>query len=122
MSLGGEAVMTIRMKKKYYSAKKIDWDHYEPSAEVIAGCEFEKELLELNKLCRSSTSTQKDIIRAKAAAQKVAQKKSDRNAPPCLTMIVKHGDIVVMHGNALQQIFEVCFDINRSNIVFADFL
>ena len=83
---------------------------YQTSANVIAGCQLEKEIFKLNELCQSGTSTQKEIVQAKAAAQKEAQRKPERHAPPCLTMIVKHDDIVVMHGIELQQIFEVCFN------------
>lgn len=116
MSLGGDALMTVRMKRKHYVGKEIDWRNYDSSKKVLAGCQMEKELLELQKMCQDGESPE-EIQQAKEKIQVKAKAQRTRTAPPCLTMLIKHGDMVVMHGPALQSIYEVCFEFDHWDIL-----
>lgn len=106
LSLGGEADMTIRMKERYYSAKKIRFNPYDPNAPVIKGCQFYKERLELNILHKNGCSD--EVLRAQETKLRLKVQKNGRNsAPVILNMRLHHGDMVVMHGSEMQKYFEV---------------
>jgi hypothetical protein len=106
MSLGGEADMTIRMKEKYYNAKKIRFNPYNPDAPVIKGCQLYEERLELNALHKSGCSD--EVLRAQEEVLRTKAQKCGRiSAPPILSMRLHHGDMVVMHGGDMQKYFEV---------------
>lgn len=106
LSLGGEADMTIRMKERYYSAKKIKFDPYDPNAPVIKGCQLYQERLELNDLHKKGCSN--ETLRAKEdELRKMVQKYARNSAPVILHMKLHHGDMVVMHGREMQKYFEV---------------
>lgn len=104
LSLGDPARMTIRMKRKYYSS-------YEKNSafvdrEPIMGCEKYDERLaawkELEKL-----GPQERKARLKPLAQELGLKgAATGGGPVILDMKVNHGDIVIMHGCKLQEIFE----------------
>ena len=98
--------MTIRMKERYYSAKKIKLDPYDPNAPVIEGCQFYKERLELNKKVKNGCS---DRVRQdlEKKLRRKAEKHGRSNAPVILNMKLRHGDMVVMHGSEMQKYFEV---------------
>ena len=50
MSIGGDAVMKLRMKSKWYSAKNLKINTYDPTEEVIPGMQGWQDRLELNSL------------------------------------------------------------------------
>lgn len=108
MSLGCEATMSIRLKKKYLSIKKINWSKYDPKKPVIAGSRFAEERLRLNKMYNERVFNRKDLERLKTEVQAKVCADKTNFASPCLTMKLKHGDMVVMHGSAIQKYYEVC--------------
>lgn len=44
----------------------------------------------------------------KATIGKGSGRKSDENKKEVLALTLNHGDIVVMHGTAIQKLYEVC--------------
>lgn len=106
LSLGGEADMTIRMKERYYSARRIKFDPYDPNAPVIEGCQLYEKRRELNARIKGGCSDR--VRRAhQAKLRKEVQKISRSSAPVILNMRLHHGDMVVMHGSDMQKYFEV---------------
>ena len=95
--------MTVRMKEAYFLAKK-----YNPTKEVLQGCQLHDQRKALNAL-QATAASQEQWRKAKAAFDVEARTVKGRNAPVILKMKVKHGDMVVMHGEKLQKYFEVCF-------------
>ena len=114
MSVGGEAEMTIRMKEKYYSAKKIRFNPYNPDAPVIKGCQLYEERLALNALHKSGCSDQA-LRAAESKLQQEAQEKGRVTAPVILNMRLHHGDMVVMHGSEIQKYFEVSQTLRKGS-------
>ena len=100
--------MTIRMKERYYSARKIKFDPYDPKAPVIRGCQFYKERVELNTLHKNGCSD-KVLRRKEAELRRKVQDTGRNSAPVILNMKLHHGDMVVMHGSEMQKYFEVSF-------------
>jgi hypothetical protein len=114
MSVGGEADMTVRLKEKYYNAKKIRFNPYNPGAPVIEGCQFYGERLKLNALHKSGCSD--EVLRAaEGKLQQAVKGKGRVTAPPILTMRLHHGDMVVMHGGDIQKYFEVSQTLQRGS-------
>lgn len=98
--------MTIRMKEKYYSAKRIRFNPYNPNIPVIKGCQLYEERLELNALHKSGCRDK--VLRVQEAKlQKKAQKIGRNCAPVILNLKLHHGDMAVMHGGEMQKYFEV---------------
>ncbi|QDS71316.1 hypothetical protein FKW77_001848 [Venturia effusa] len=101
LSLGGTARMTIRMKKKHYqgvmSGKFID-------RKPFPGCLKEKERLaawtELEKLGPAERAQRMKTLPKELGLGGI------KNASVLLDMKVNHGDIVIMHGRLLQEIYE----------------
>ncbi|KAJ5573562.1 uncharacterized protein N7459_007989 [Penicillium hispanicum] len=103
-SLGGRAIMTIRMKYKYYHgytrAKK-----YLEDDPVLPGCKFESERRELKAAFKNGTITEKVYHERRADLLKMGDTKGGE-APPIIKLGVHHGDFVVMHGENLQKYYE----------------
>lgn len=126
LSLGADAEMTIRMKAKYFltsravckrpirtkgkGAKQTFDIKHDPSAPVPIGCQNYQERRNLASLYNNLPlrtryeSALKELF-------KQTSKSGTRNAPVILNMRLKHGDMVVMHGEDLQKCFEVRFSI-----------
>jgi hypothetical protein len=93
------------MKEKYYfgvSPKNV------PTAEdpVLFGCAKEEERRSLKNKFDAGQITAKDY----AAQRKALLRKVRLNgkSPKLLTLELKHGDLIVMHGAHLQTYHEVC--------------
>lgn len=106
--------MHVRMKEKYYNAKKIRFNPYNPDAPVIKGCQFYEERLALNALHKSGCSD-KVLRAAESKLQLETQKKGRVTAPPILSMKLHHGDMVVMHGGDIQKYFEVSHTLQQGS-------
>lgn len=102
MSLGGSAVMTVRMKENFYSVRKHD-----VTKPVLRGCQLfdERNRLKADHDRLSAT----EFAKSKLQFGRDAQKHTKRMCAPILTMRLRHGDMVVMHGHAIQKYYEVCF-------------
>lgn len=95
--------MHIRMKNKYYFGIS-NAGVPTPDDPVLPGCSKEKERRSLKKKFDKHQITKDDY-----AAQRVAMlpKPGSRHAPRLLSLELKHGDLIVMHGAALQKYYEV---------------
>ena len=108
LSLGGDATMTIRLKKRYYEFPKgFALENYDPLAPIMPGSRLYKERIEINNYYRSGDVQGFEI--AKAELFQNLKKSNLKNAAPILTMKLKMGDMVVMHGEEMQKYFEVIF-------------
>ena len=126
MSIGGDAVMKLRMKDTWYSVNVKDIQKYDPTAEVVPGMEAWEKRLELNRLYGQVSQHNFDIAKAqffqhvaderkkpkkgkgKEKTEKDKDKDSRSTSPVVITLKLKHGDITVMNGRKLQKYFEVC--------------
>lgn len=108
MSIGGDAVMKLRMKDKWYSAKALKIDTYDPTAEVIPGMQGWEDRMDLNRLY-GQVSEKAFNVAKKKFFKNVADQKYGKNSksPVFVTLKLKHGDITVMNGRNLQKYFEV---------------
>ncbi|MCJ1286510.1 hypothetical protein MMC26_005856 [Xylographa opegraphella] len=100
-SLGGSAVMSMRMKSRYFTGL-TKGGNYDPSAPVLPGSFLEAERKALN--ARWDTVTPDHFDKLRKALYK--SHKMPRNGPVLLTMHLNHGDNVVMHGNEMQKYYE----------------
>lgn len=102
MSLGGDAVMTVRMKENVFSAKKHDF-----TKPVLPGCQLYNERSQLNDDYKNLKPA--GFARSKARFDNALRQTTNlkRSCPALLTMKLKHGDMVVMHGHKLQKYYEV---------------
>lgn len=102
LSLGSRAKMMIRMKAKYYFGIKKSgvYNHLAP---VLPGCKMYEERLELSSLYGKISNE------AFEEAKETLCKKLRLvgSPPPLLTMYIKHGDMIVMHGAEMQKYYEV---------------
>lgn len=117
--------MTIRMKAKFYFClSKIAKDPhlYNPLATAEWGTHLYEERVKLTELYKKAQKLAgyKDINKqdceqagrayktAKAAfLAQLDKEKNKKTAPTILSMELKHGDLVVMHGGSLQERYEV---------------
>lgn len=101
LSLGGSARMTIRMKKKHYQGvKEGNFVERKPFPGCLKGEERLSALQELEKLALAERKERmKDL-------PKELKLGGNRNAEVILDMKINHGDIVIMHGRLLHEIFE----------------
>ena len=96
--------MTIRLKKRYYEFPKgLTLETYDPLARVIPGSRQYKERLVLNNLYRAGNMKGFKIAKAELFRK---PKNNVKNAAPILTMKLRMGDMVVMHGAEMQKYFE----------------
>ena len=114
--------MTIRMKAKYYFClTNVTRATYDPRTDNVEhGTQLWRERLALKEL-QSAIAAAKDdddnwsaVLRAKYEAAMeafftmLAADKNKKHAPVVLTMDLRHGDMVCMHGHLLQARYEVC--------------
>lgn len=108
MSIGGDAVMKLRMKSKWYSAKALKINTYDPTAEVIPGMQGWEDRLKLNSLygyvSEKEFNAAKNIFFQDVKDQKWG---TSSISPVAIILKLKHGDITVMNGRKLQKFFEV---------------
>ncbi|MCJ1383484.1 hypothetical protein MMC17_006598 [Xylographa soralifera] len=101
LSLGGSAVMSMRMKSRYFTGL-TKGGNYDPLEPVLPGSFLEGERQALNALWGTATPAQFDQMRKGL----YSSCKMPRNGPVLLTMQLSHGDIVVMHGDEMQKYYE----------------
>lgn len=93
--------MMIRMKAAYYSGK-TKAGKYDPLAPVLPGCKGYEERLQLNALYGKVAREEFEAAKARMY-EKIGR---IGNPPILLTMQLNHGDMVVMHGEAMQKYYE----------------
>ncbi|KAI9843294.1 MAG: hypothetical protein M1837_006509 [Sclerophora amabilis] len=105
LSLGYPATMTLRMKSKYYTGFTKGGAYYTASPPIPGSIKYEE---------RKEAHAMLDGVRSQAERQKIGEKilkklqldNKRRNCPPLVTMNLRHGDIVIMHGFNLQKYYE----------------
>lgn len=91
------------MKAKYYLG--ISKNGIPTSDDpVLPGCLEEEERRPLLEAFKAGQITKKQYIEKLKAL--LVKKKG--NAPSFLTLVLQHGDLIVMHGAGLQKYYEVC--------------
>ncbi|KAI9788744.1 MAG: hypothetical protein M1816_006601 [Peltula sp. TS41687] len=103
MSLGAEATMSFRMKKAPWSGFSKG-GNYQRDEEPLPGCRLYEKRKELYDM-RGNEDNQSQIRRI------VLMNEIGRGAPPgyapiVIKMILKHGDLLVMHGANIQKYYE----------------
>lgn len=103
--------MRWRLKKKFYTGfTNKDRTIYDPTIPIVEGCYNAELRREINA---------KASIMDKAALTEHAKKTLSgcRGDPPVvLTMKLRHGDFMVMHGAEMQKYFEVKFTHNTERL------
>ena len=102
LSLGCNAQMTLRMKSRYYNGVTKS-DKYNPAEPVLPGAALAAERKALNALHGTMKADEFEESR-KAMYKNYTIKKEP---PVLLSMKLRHGDIVIMHGHEMQKYFEV---------------
>ena len=108
MSIGGDAIMNLRMKEKWYFAKNLKSATYDPTEEVIPGMQGWEDRMKLNSLYghvseKAFNAAKKEFFK-KVEAGEYGKKST---ASPVVSLKLKHGDITVMNGRSLQKYYEV---------------
>ena len=100
--------MSFRMKEKHWSAKGLTAKNYDPKQPVLLGSQGCQERIVANDSYKASRTAEYEKAKGKLFdfLNKDSEKKR-KTAPPVLTLDLKHGDMVVMHGKDLQRIYEV---------------
>ncbi len=115
-SLGGAASMDFKIKSKYWIAKGLTPSTYDPNRWIVPGSQAWKLRLATNAHYQAGRMTEYEA--AKKELFKFLNKDSEKkrkNGPIVLTLEIKHGDIVVMHGERIQEIYEVCISFFRES-------
>ena len=108
-SLGGAASMDFKIKSKHWMAKDLTADTYNPELWVLPGSQAWKMRIAANAHYKAGRIAEFET--AKVELFKFLNKDSEKrrkNGPMVLTLELRHGDIVVMHGERIQEIYEVC--------------
>ena len=112
--------MTFRMKSKYFLPKDLTPDKYDPELPVQKGSQAWQLRNTVNGHFRAGRG-----VEYEAAKQELFQflnKDSERkkkHAPTCLTLELRHGDMVVMSGAEIQKFWEVRSSVFLSFPVFS---
>ncbi len=102
LSLGCPALMSWRMKSKYFSGfVNKTRNRYDPTIPILPGCFKPEKREELNAM--ASTMTPDELTRK----AKELLKGCPLSPPVVLKMKLRHGDIMGMHGVDLQKYYEV---------------
>lgn len=91
------------MKERYFSGLGKS-GKYDPLAPVLPGCLLEEERKALNAEYGKIPQADFDARRQAMYDDNASRLK---NCPPLITMNLKHGDMVVMHGAEMQKYYEV---------------
>ncbi|KAF3396404.1 hypothetical protein F1880_006750 [Penicillium rolfsii] len=102
LSLGSRSRMYIRMKGKYYFGVSHS-NTPTPCDPVLSGCVQEEKRQSLKEDFEAGRIT-KDVYNKRRKA--MLYRLDNKQPPKLLTLELKHGDLVVMHGAKLQKYFE----------------
>ncbi|KAI9756288.1 MAG: hypothetical protein M1815_003872 [Lichina confinis] len=99
MSLGGDAVMSFRMKRTHYTGFSKS-GVFKGDGAPVRGC--------LNYETRKTLYEAGDSLSAQEREEKINELRGGRqgNANPAVTLQLKHGDMVIMHGANIQKYYE----------------
>ena len=99
LSLDGAATMTFRMKSKYFLPKDLTLDKYDPELPVQKGSQAWQLRDAANEHLQAGRVTEYEAVKKELLEflNRDSEKKK-KHAPTCLTLELRHGDKVVMHG------------------------
>ena len=97
--------MNFKMKEKKWPAIGLTCKNYDPEAKVIPGSQAWKERVAVDKLYEAGETEQYE--RAKEELVKSLNGQKKKPGPIILSLELRHGDMVVMHGEGIQRIYEV---------------
>ena len=109
LSLGGAATMNFRLKSKHWMFKERVANNYNPHQQVLPGSQAWNARMNVNELYRAGQMPEYE--EAKAQLFKSLNSKgetSKKNGFAVLSLELRHGDMVVMHGEDIQKHYEVC--------------
>lgn len=112
LSLGGAATMNFRLKSKHWMFKERVAKKYNPQQPVLPGSQAWKIRLAVNELYHAGQMPEYED--AKAQLFKSLNSKgetSKKNGVAVLSLELRHGDMVVMHGEDIQKHYEVCAQV-----------
>ena len=111
LSLGGAATMSFRMKAKYYLLPKtLSIETYDPTLPVLKGSQAWRLRETVNEHFRAGRGVEYEEAKKELfTALKTDKEVKKRHATSCLSLELRHGDMVVMHGGEIQRVWEVCF-------------
>ena len=101
--------MNFRMKPKHFLPKNLTPKNYNPNLPVQKGSQAWQLRIAANEHFKAGHMAEYEAAKKDLFTflnNKSEQKK--RNAPTCLTLELKHGDMVVMHGAEIQKVWDVC--------------
>lgn len=115
LSLGGAATMNFRLKSKHWMFKERVAKNYNPQQPVLPGSQAWKIRLAVNELYHAGQMPEYED--AKAQLFKSLNSKGEtnkKNGFAVLSLELRHGDMVVMHGEDIQKHYEVCAYVYHS--------
>ena len=100
--------MTFRMKSKYYLPKDLTPNKYNPELPVQKGSQAWQLREAVNEHFKAGRMAEYEAAKQDLFnfLNKDSEKKK-KHAPTCLTLELRHGDMVVMHGAEIQKVWEV---------------
>ena len=101
--------MTFRMKAKYHLPKDLTPKKYNPELPVHKG----SHAWQLREAATAHYKAGRAAEYEKAKKELFTflgrdREKKKKHAPTVLTLELRHGDMVVMHGAEIQKVWEVC--------------
>lgn len=105
VSLGGAASMDFRIKAKHWTVKGLTAQNYDPDLWVLPGSQAWKLRAAANDLYKAGRMDEYEA--AKAEVFSSLKKDKRKNGATVLTLELRHGDMVVMHGEQIQKVYEV---------------
>lgn len=94
--------MQFKIKSKYWKANIPTAAGYDPEAWVLPGSQAWKMRLTVNEHYKCGRMAEYEASKADLMAHL-----GQANPPVVLTLELRHGDMVVMHGERIQEIYEV---------------
>ena len=101
--------MTFRMKSKYHLPKDLTPEKYNPELPVQKGSQAWQLRTAANEHFKAGRMAEYEAAKKELFnfLNKDSEKKK-KHAPTSLTLELRHGDMVVMHGVEIQKVWEVC--------------
>lgn len=107
-SLGGAAIMSFKIKSKYWVYKERVPENYDPELPVQDGSQSWKQRNALNDLYKAGRMQEYETAKKKLFDDLNKKgEKTKKNGSAVLNLDLKHGDIVVMHGEDIQKLYDV---------------
>ena len=101
--------MTFRMKAKYFLPKNLTPETYDPELPVLKGSQAWQLREAANAHFHAGKVVEyEDVKRELFAFLNRDAERKKKHAPTALTLELRHGDMVVMHGAEIQRVWEVC--------------